>query len=304
MTDREWTPSYGVRAWSAAAAVLVALLAPVAAARAPAPEPIGVVSEYRPSFARYSLQRGRDQAAVPARIGTVVMAGDTVTLPKDGVLVVQLADQSSRRYSGPGTYTLPAVETSHPLLAVLESIPALFEDQQRRYGNAASRGSAQCGAADAEPEPIFVPIVGEGARVGAGRRDLQLAWRGGCKPFAVRIVAEGGGAVLERTGLADRRLRLGGVELPVGRYVLTVSDEGGRRYEAPLEAVAAPPAPPVEVASATGAVGDVARGAWLLSQTDANWRLAAYEALRPSIDAGDGLAVALGDSLLTGRRPP
>ena len=49
---------------------------------------------------------------------------------------------------------------------------------------------------------------------------------------------------------------------------------------------------------------DVARGAWLLSQADANWRLVAYDALRPSIDAGDGLAVALGDSLLTGRSPP
>jgi hypothetical protein len=131
---------------------------------------------------------------VAARIGTTVMAGDKVTLPQDGVLVVQLADQTSRRYSGPGTYDIPAVPGGNRMMAVLASIPALFEEQHRRYGTAATRGSAQCGAPDAQPEPLAVPIA----------------------------------------------------------------DAGGLRYEA----------------------------------------------LRPSIEMGDALAVALGESLLTGRAPP
>ncbi len=290
------------RAW--ASLLLCLLSAPLAHAREPAAAPIGVIAEYRPSFARYVLQRGKDKAPVPARIGTTVMAGDTFTLPRDGVLVVQLADQSSRRYSGPGTYALPAVETNGRLLALLESIPDLFEDQHRRYGNAASRGSAQCGTPEAVPDPIVAPIVGEGAQVGAGRRDLQLAWRGGCKPFAVRVVAADGRVLHDQTGLTERRLHLTGVELPAGRYAIVIADGSGGHFEAPLEAVAAPPALPDDIAGATGAVGDVARGAWWLTQAGANWRLAAYEALRPSIDAGDGLAVALGDSLLTGRAPP
>jgi len=264
--------------------------------------PVGVVAEYRPAFARYALARG--PTSVAARIGTVVQAGDRITLPTDGVLVVQLADQTTRRYSGPGTFEVPAVVTGNRLMAVLASIPGLFEEQHRRYGTAATRGGAQCGTAQAQPDPLTVPIVGEGARVVAGRHMLQLAWRGGCKPFRVEIVVDGGPAVAMLEAVDDRRVRLSSIDLPVGRYSLAITDAAGLRYEASIEAVPIAPDMPEEVARAEGSGGDVARGAWLAGRTDANWRLAAYEALRPSIDAGDALAVAVGESLLTGRMPP
>jgi hypothetical protein len=294
-------PANRIRPTPGACLLALLLVAPIGRALA-GTTPVGVVAEYRPAFAHYVLRRG--SAAVAARIGTTVMAGDKVTLPQDGVLVVQLADQTSRRYSGPGTYDIPAVPGGNRLMAVLASIPALFEEQHRRYGTAATRGSAQCGAPDAQPEPLAVPIVDAGARIAAGQHDLQLAWRGGCKPFRVFVLAADGRAVATRDALDERRVRLTAVDLPAGRYALIVTDAGGLRYEAPLEAVAAAPTPPDEIASGTGAVGDVGRGVWLASQPDANWRLAAYEALRPSIEMGDALAVALGESLLTGRAPP
>jgi len=288
--------------WRACMLAAIAVLAGSAGHAAVESAPVGVVAEYRPAFARYALARG--PASVAAKIGTVVQAGDRITLPKDGVLVVQLADQTTRRYSGPGTFEVPAIATGNRLMAVLASIPGLFEEQHRRYGTASTRGGAQCGTAQAQPGPLAVPIVGEGARVVAGRRALQLAWRGGCKPFRVELVAEGGPAVATLEVVDDRRVRLSPIDLPVGRYSLAITDATGLRYEAPIEAVSSAPDLPDEVARAEGSVGDVARGAWLAGRTDANWRLAAYEALRPSIDAGDALALAVGESLLTGRMPP
>lgn len=283
----------------ATALVLAAMTAHAASA---APVPVGVVAEYRPAFARYTLQRA--PAAVAARIGTVVMAGDKINLPKDGVLIVQLADRSSRRFSGPGTFEVPAVESGNRVMAVLASIPALFEDQQRRYGTAATRGGSQCGQPDAVPDPIEAPILADGARVVAGRRDLQLAWRGGCKPYRVELRTADGRPVAVYESLVERRLRLAAVDLPAGRYAVVISDAGGRRLEAPLESIASAPTLPEEIARGEGAIGDVSRGVWWAGQPDANWRLAAYEALRPSIEAGDVLAASIGESLLTGRAPP
>lgn len=266
-----------------------------------AAEPVGVVAEYRPAFARYVLQRGGAQ--VPARMGTTVMAGDRITLPADGVLVVQLADQTSRRFSGPGSYEVPAVASGNRLMAVLASLPALFEEQHKRYGTAATRGGAACSAPDAQPEPIVVQVLDGGARVIAGRRTIDLAWRGGCKPYDVTVRAEGGQVLMQREGVADRRVALG-LALPPGRYAVIVADAGGRRFEGVVESAAQGPPMPEEIARATGAVGDVGRGAWWAGQADANWRLMACEALQPSVEAGDGLARALAESLLSGRAPP
>ena len=52
---------------------------------------VGVVAEYRPAAGRFTFTRGTAGAAVPVQIGTVVQAGDRVTLPAGASVTIQLA---------------------------------------------------------------------------------------------------------------------------------------------------------------------------------------------------------------------
>ena len=284
----------------AACAVLVAMLAiwPAGAARAAAEGGVGVVAEYRPAAGRYSFTRARGES-VPVRIGTVVQAGDKLVLPAGASVTIQLASGERSAFQGPGTHTVPEARPLGRLAAVFRSMPKLFDDEYRLSGTAASRGGESCVAAGEPVPPIEVPILAPGARVIAGERDLPLAWRGGCAPFVVKVVA-GNQSLVHRESIEGRQVRLDDVPLEPGRYTVVITDKSGVRYESVLEAVAQGPAMPADVAADTSPLGAVAQAVWYAEQDGGRWRLESFEKLRPLIRAGDPLAGALGDGVLWG----
>lgn len=261
---------------------------------------VGVVAEYRPAAGRFIFNRAPGEQQVPVRIGAVVMAGDRVTLPAGSSVVVRFADDTSRSFQGPGTFEIPSVRRFGQLARIFRSLPGLFDDEYRLAGTAASRGSEACGGAGKTIAPIDVPILAAEARIVAGRRDLPLAWRGGCEPFVVTVLSSSGAVVL-RESVVGRQLRLDNVPLSVGRYTVVISDATGTRYEATLEAVSQGPVIPAELGSDGTPLGVIAEAVWLADYDRGRWRLESFERLRPLIRKGDLLAGAIGDGVLWGR---
>jgi hypothetical protein len=262
---------------------------------------VGVVAEYRPAAARYVIERSSSHP-VPVRIGTVVMAGDQVTLPTGGTLVLRLADGERREIRGPRTYDVPASQSLGKLAAIFGSIPALFDDEFRVEGTAAARGGEKCSRSAADSQPIEIPILAPGARIIAGERDLPLAWRGGCAPFVVTLWS-GERKLIDRESIEGRQVRLDDLPLVRGRYDVTIVDGSGLEGHATIEAVDAGPTLPVELANDTSALGVIAQAVWLAQQDVGRWRLDSFERLRPLIRSGDSLAGAIGDGLLWGTGP-
>jgi len=260
---------------------------------------IGVVAAYRPPADRFTFVRAPRDEAVPVRIGTVVMAGDRITLPARASLVIQLANGSTKEL-GPGEHKIPDSGALGKLAAVFHSISGVFDDEFRHEGLAGSRGNEQCAAEGREVESIAVPILAPGARIVAGDRDLPLAWRGGCAPFVVTVLA-GGQKLVHRESIEGRQIRLDDVPLVPGRYLVVITDADGRRFEAPLEAVSQGPALPTEIAADTSSLGVTAQSIWLAQHEDGRWRLESFERLRPLIRAGDPLAGTIGDGVLWGK---
>lgn len=290
----------------AAIAALLALSAstlPVAQASVPGDAAVGVVAEYRPAASRFTLTRAPGAQSVPVRIGTAVHAGDSVTLPAGASVTVQLADGEVSRFGGPGTFAVPDARPLGRLASMLKSLPALFDDEYRLAGTAASRGSDACAPADGPAVAIEVPILGSGASIVAGQRDLPLAWRGGCKPYTL-TVSTGARTLARRESVQDGRVRLDGLPLTPGRYTVRIVDSRGGRYEAPLEAVATGPVPPPDLAADASPLGVVAQAVWFAEQDGGRWRLESFERLRPLIRAGDPLAGVIGDVILWGAAAP
>lgn len=290
----------------AAIAALLALAAStlqVAQASARGDAAVGVVAEYRPAAGRFTLTRAPGAQSVPVRIGTPVHAGDSVTLPAGASLTVELANGEVSRFGGPGTFAVPDARPLGKLASILKSLPALFDDEYRLAGTAASRGSDACSPADGPAAAIEVPILGSGASIVAGQRDLPLAWRGGCKPYTLSILT-GTRALARRESVNEGRVRLDGLPLTPGRYTVQIVDSRGERYEAPLEAVAAGPVPPPELAADASPLGVVAQAVWFAEQDGGRWRLESFERLRPLIRAGDPLAGVVGDGLMWGVATP
>ena len=67
---------------------------------------------------------------------------------------------------------------------------------------------------------------------------------------------------------------------------------------AAVEAVAAVPKLPADLANDTSPLGIVAGAVWLAEQDQGRWRFDSFERLRPLIRAGDPLAGAIGDGVL------
>lgn len=262
---------------------------------------VGVVAEYRPAAGRYTLTRAPGAQSVPVRIGTAVHAGDSVTLPAGASVTVQLANGEISRFDGPGTFSVPDARPLGRLASMLKSLPALFDDDYRLAGTAASRGSDAC--APGEGSAIEVPILGSGASVVAGTRDLPLAWRGGCKPYTL-TVSTGTRTLARRESVPEGRVRLDGLLLTPGRYTVQIVDSRGARRDVPLEAVAAGPVPPPDLAADASPLGVVAQAIWFAEQDGGRWRLESFERLRPLIRAGDPLAGVIGDGLLWGAEAP
>ena len=263
---------------------------------------VGVVADYRPAAGRFSFTRSTNGESVPVQIGSVVMAGDRVTLPAGASVTVQLADGKTSSFRGPGTFAVPDARPLGKLAAIFQSIPDLFDDEFRMTGTAASRGGENCGQAGSEVKPIDVPILVPGARIVAGERDLPLAWHGGCPPFVVQVLS-GTDRLVHRESIEGWQVRLDDVPLPVGRYSIEIKDVAGRRYEGSLEAVATGPALPADLEGETSELGITAQAVWLARQDGGRWRLDSFDLLRPLIRAGDPLAGSIGDGVLWGPAP-
>jgi hypothetical protein len=263
---------------------------------------VGVVAEYRPAAGRFNFTRAPQGESVPVQIGSVVMAGDRLTLPAGASVTVQLASGATSTFRGPGTFAVPDARPLGKLAAIFQSIPDLFDEEFRMGGTAASRGGEPCGQAGSAVKPIEVPILVPGARVVAGQRDLPLAWHGGCPPFVVQVLS-GTNSLVHRESIDGWQVRLDDVPLTVGRYSILITDAAGRRYDGSLEAVAAGPALPAELLADTSNLGVTAQAVWLVRQDGGRWRLDSFERLRPLIRAGDPLAGSIGDGVLWGTVP-
>jgi hypothetical protein len=292
----------GIAAYCRRLAVPVAvtlMLTATIGAQAAGDEAVGVVAAYRPTGDRFSFTRPPHNEAVPVRIGTVVMAGDQITLPARASLVIQLEGGRTSEL-GPGEHTIRDTGAIGRIkAAVYRSISGVFDDEYRREGLAGSRGNEQCAAEGHAVPAIEVPILAPDAQIVAGDRDLPLAWRGGCAPFVVTVLA-GGQKLVHRESIEGRQIRLDDVPLVPGRYVVAITDADGRRFEGPLEAVRQGPALPTEIAADTSSLGVTAQAIWLAQHQDGRWRLESFERLRPLIRAGDPLAGTIGDGVLWG----
>jgi uncharacterized lipoprotein YbaY len=265
---------------------------------------VGVVAEYRPAASRFTLARPPKGESVPVRIGTVVMAGDRVTLPAGASVMVQLADGKVSQFKGPGSFTVPDARPLGKLAVIFTSLFfEVFDDEYRLEGTAASRGGEKCATEGETVKAIEVPILVPGARVVAGERDLPLAWRGGCAPFIVTLLT-GGQALVDRESIEGRQVRLDDVALPPGRYSVVITDAAGRKFETTLEATGEGPPLPVELAADTTSLGVIAQAVWLAEHDGGRWRLESFERLRPLIRAGDPLAGTIGDGVLWGSAAP
>jgi hypothetical protein len=273
----------------------------VATAAAGSNAGVGVVAEYRPAAGRFTFSRKPQGAQVPVQIGGVVMAGDTVVLRAGDSVTVQLANGTMSQFKGPGTFVVPDARPLGKLAVIFSSIGAVFDDEYKLAGTAASRGGEQCAQDGVEIKPINVPILVPGARIVAGERDLPLAWQGGCPPFVVRVET-GNASLVHRESIDGRQVRLDDVPLAVGKYAVIVTDSAGRRFESSLEAVPQGPTLPAELAAESSNLGVTAQAVWLAKQDDGRWRLESFERLRPLIRAGDPLAGTIGDAVLWG--PP
>lgn len=261
---------------------------------------VGVIGNYRPAAARYVLTRLPKGEQVPVQIGAVVMAGDRLALPINALVTVQLANNETLNLKGPGEFVIPDTRPLGKLAVIFQSLrPILLDDEHRLDGTAASRGSESCGKDGSAVPAIAVPILVPGARIVAGQRDLPLAWRGGCPPFEVRVLA-GRDSLVYRESIEGWQVRLDDVPLESGQYTITVTDAANRSYAGTLEAVATGPDLPAELVADTTSLGVTAQAVWLARQDDGRWKLESFERLRPLIRAGDPLAGSIGDWVLWG----
>lgn len=285
-----------------AAACLAAVSGAALAALAADSAGVGVVAGYKPSAGRYTFARPPGNEPVAVRIGTVVVPGDRVKLPAGASIVIQLGSGDVQTFSGAGEFTVPKAPSLGRLAKILGSLGEVFDAEYRLAGVAASRGGEKCAADGATIGAIEVPILMPGARIAAGERDLPLAWRGGCPPFAIAVLASNKTAIHQEK-IDGRQVRLDDLPLKAGNYSVQISDAGGRRFASTLEVFAAMPVVPADIAADSSSLGVIAQAVWLSEQDGGLWRLESFERLRPLIRAGDPLAGTLGDGLLWGQPP-
>ncbi|MFO1207341.1 MAG: hypothetical protein U1E63_16725 [Burkholderiales bacterium] len=279
---------------------IAAIHSPAFAVAADSPDRgVGVVAEYRPAAGRFNFTRAPKGDAVPVQIGSVVQAGDRLTLPAGASVSLQLSNGKSTTFNGPGSFEVPDGRPLGKLATIIASVIPMLDDEYRMAGTAASRGGESCAKDGVGVKPIEVPILAGGANIVAGERDLPLAWRGGCPPFLVRVLS-GDDSVVHRESIAGWQVRLDDVPLAVGSYVVVVADAGGGQSKFDLVAVNDGPVLPPDLAADNSNLGITAQAAWLARQDDGRWRLESFERLRPLIRSGDTLAGTLGDALLWG----
>jgi hypothetical protein len=258
---------------------------------------VGVVAEYTPTTARIEVHRARTKQVMVLRIGGMVEAGDTFTLKPESGVAIHLSNGELRRYEGPGSFRVPTLGTLDKLGTLLDQISSYFDVEYRVQATAITRGNPGCETDSGAPEPIQVPVLGAAPRVVAGKRDLPLAWTGGCPPFAITVRAPQR-VLTQRKDLNARQVKLAALDLPAGTYTVEIRDARGTRQSTNLIAVAKGPSFPPEIANDSSPLGVISRALWLGDQDSCAWRLDAFEQVRPLIRSGDPLAGQVGDVLL------
>lgn len=283
------------------AAVLATWLACAAVQAAGAPTAVGVVADFQPVRAQYTLQRAPQGQVVHVHLGTTVMPGDRFVLSRPGQSVtLQLADGRKLRFDQPGEHRVPESRPLGRLATILGSIPDLFGDDSGLGGTAVSRDIDRCGMPGFVPEAPQLPAVPEGgAKLAAGTLDLRLAWQGGCAPYAVQL-RRAGSVVAQRADLTERAVHLSRVTLVPGRYELTVADKSGQVSTFAIEALTEAPPYPQDIRDETGDLATVSGAVWLAQQDEGRWRLEAVRRLEPLVQQGDPLAASLQQGWLSG----
>ncbi len=260
---------------------------------------VGVVAEYRPATGRFFFRRASERDALPVRIGSVVQAGDMITLPAGASVTIQLTTGKTVVFL-PGTSVVPeAPSLTEWVASIFRTVPGLVDAEYRQSRTAASRGGESCGPGD-RPAPIDVPTVASGAKIVASTRDLPIVWNGGCAPFIVALV-EGADTISIKRDVKIRQTRLDSVRLVVARYALRVTDRTGNGFEASLEGASSAPSAPEEIRRDTSALGVMAQAVWLLEADGGRWRFDAFEMLRPLVRQRNPLAGVIADGILWGR---
>jgi hypothetical protein len=283
------------------AAGLASWLVCLAAQASGTAAPVGVVADFQPVRAQYTLQRAPQGETVHVHLGTTVLPGDRLLLSKPGQSVtLQLADGRKLRFDQPGEHRVPEGRTLGRLATILGSIPDLFGDDSGLGGTAVARDIDRCGMPGFVPEPPQLPAVPDSvARLVAGPLDLRLAWQGGCAPYAVELRHDGV-VIAQSADLGERAAQLQGTALMPGRYELSVSGKGGQGSTYAIDVQAAAPPLPHELRGETGNLALISSAVWLAQQDAGLWMLEAVRRLEPLARQGDPLAASLQQGWLSG----
>lgn len=264
---------------------------------------VGVVAGYYSTGEPPSITRVSERRQQLLKVGSIVMAGDQVSLPTGASVTVFLSNGGRLQWLGPGTFVVPTARRLGPLAAIFASLPRLFDDEYKISGTAATRSFGDC-TADGQSGPAIELLVIDGTtRLEAGVRDVQMYWQGGCPPFSAQLTAASG-TVASLDSLSDREARFEHVALPPGRYGVRVTDASGRTAVGTFEAAREPPPMPAAVTADTTELGVIAGALWLAQFDGGRWRLESLQRLRPLAEAGNPLATDLERQLLHPPPPP
>jgi hypothetical protein len=133
---------------------------------------------------------------------------------------------------------------------------------------------------------LFMPLIGRsGALLEAGARDLHLAWKGGCPPYALRIRAERTEKPLaEMSDLQETHVHLKGMVLETVDYVLEIEDSRGQHLIRHFQAVPSSKLPELPNKAFSEAkskseiqLRETIYAAWLIKQDQVLWSMEAYQ---------------------------
>jgi len=275
-------------------ALLLAMLGAAGAAPRTPPDEVGMIVDYSPARSTHTI-RHADGTTAPVKLGTLVIAGDVLLVGAGGHVFVQLND-GSQHDVGPGEWRVPDSKPLGPVASLLRSLPRLLDVQADIAASASTRGGESCDASDANVS-IEAPILRPHSKVVAGKQSIALGWFGGCPPFAVEL-SKADRAVGAANGLTRRQHQFVDVDLSPGVYRLRIADASGHQRSYDIEAVAATPAPPADLASTDSATADIARALWLADLDGGVWRLESFKTLRPLMAKKERIAALIGDYLL------
>lgn len=155
-------------------------------------------------------------------------------------------------------------------------------------------------------DPPAIPLLDPVPALGAGRRSLELAWRGGAPPFVVRLVQvdrrREAGRLQE---IRDSTAEFPALDLEPGEWLVEVIDSGQRTIQRGFRVVPAGdvPVPPDSALHGwSGLARQVLANVWLAGREDGRWAWEAWLRLAPAART-DPIAVRIRAELAEGRVP-